>query len=71
MEMLHIHCPMKNCLLIKFLNVNNFVLSLIILICKVKKRELFPICRLKVTNLLKTNNFVLPVNTSCVGLCGL
>jgi len=40
-----------------------------ILICQVAKQELSVICRLKVTNLLKTNNIVLPINTSCIGLC--
>jgi hypothetical protein len=40
-----------------------------ILICQVEKQELSVICRLKVTNLLKTNNFVLPINTNFVGLC--
>ena len=41
-----------------------------ILICQVEKQERSLICRLKVSNLLKTNNFVLPINTSCAGLCG-
>jgi hypothetical protein len=39
-----------------------------ILIRQVEKQERSLICCLKVTNLLKTNNFVLPVNTSCFGL---
>jgi len=38
----------------------------VILICQVEKQELSLIFRFKVTNLLKTNNFVLPINTSCV-----
>ena len=45
----------------------NFVLLLMILICQFEKQELSLISRLKVTNLLKTNNFVLPINISCVG----
>jgi hypothetical protein len=37
-----------------------------ILICQVEKQELSLIFRLKLTSLLKTNNFVLPINRSCV-----